>query len=291
MELRHLRYFIAVAEQRSFSRAALLLHIAAPPLSRQIQQLEDELGMKLLRRDRRRVEITEAGSVFLNEARLVLAQSLHAINAVQVVARSQAGRIRVGIGAGLASSVQRVLIDHLAAFPEVQIELEDLLSGFQPEALLQRTIDIGFLRAPADSPDLESELLFREPIMVLVSSSHCLAKEKKVQLKDLAGEPLLLHDRSASVGMHDRVLELYHRAGIKPHIQYMKVGHCDDTRLALVAAGKGIYVGSGIVINHEIYGTLVTTIPLDEPGASIDVLMAWRKNEQLPTILRFLDSA
>jgi DNA-binding transcriptional LysR family regulator len=91
--------------------------------------------------------------------------------------------------------------------------------------------------------------------------------------------------------MHDEVLELYRRAGIEPRIHHMKVGHCNEARLALAAAGKGIYVGAGIVINREFYGNVVTMVSLDEPGATIEVLMAWRKNEQSATALTLLDSA
>ena len=291
MELRHLRYFIAVAEHRSFSRAALQLHIAGPPLSRQIQQLEAELGMRLLCRDRRRVELTQAGSVFLTEARLVVAQSQHAIEAVQVVARGETGLVKVGIGAGLAAAVQRVLVNHQACSPRVHVECVDILSSFQNEALLQRYIDVGFLRPPVVSEGLESEFLFREDIVVLLSSSHPLAKKKKLQLKHLAKDQLLLHDRNASIGMHDQVLALYRCAGIEPQVRYMKSGHCDEARLALVAAGKGVYVGAGVVVNREVYGNLVTTIPLDEPGAGVDVLMAWRKNEQSATTLGLINSA
>jgi DNA-binding transcriptional LysR family regulator len=187
--------------------------------------------------------------------------------------------------------VQRALVDHMARLPGVQVECEDILSSFQSEALLRRTIDIGFLRPPVASEELQSEFLFRENMVVLLSSSHPLASKKRLKLKNLAHEPLLLHDRNASIGMHDQVLELYRQAGIEPQVRYMKSGHCDEARLALVAAGKGIYVGTGVVVNREIYGNVVTTIPLDEPGATVDVLMAWRKNEQSATTLGLIDSA
>ncbi len=247
--------------------------------------------MRLFRRDRRRVELTDAGDVFLAEARLVVAQSQHAIEAVHLVARGEIGLVKVGIGAGLAGSVQRVLVHHLERFPGVQVECEDILSSFQNEALMEQTIDVGFLRPPVMGEKFRSELLYKEDMTVLIASSNPLARRKKLQLKHLANQPLLLHDRSASIGMHDQVLELYRRAGIEPQIHYMKVGHCDETRLALVAAGKGIYVGSGIVLNRKVYGDIVTAVPLDEPDATVDVLMAWRKNEQSVTTLAFLDSA
>lgn len=291
MELRHLRYFIAVAEHRSFTRAALQLNIAGPPLSRQIQQLEGELGMRLFRRDRRRVELTEAGGAFLPEAKLVVAQSQRAIEVVRVAARGEIGLVKVGIGAGLAALVQRVLVEHQTRFRDVQVECEDLLSSFQNEALVKRAIDVGFLRPPIVGTELQSEVLFKERMTVLLSSAHPLAKRKKLRLQDVADEPLLLHDRSASIGMHDQVLELYRRAGIEARVQHLKAGHCDEARLALVSAGKGIYVGTGVVVNHEVYGSLVTVIPLDEADASVDVLMAWRKNEESAATFAFLDSA
>jgi DNA-binding transcriptional LysR family regulator len=291
MELRHLRYFIAVAEHLSFSRAAKQLHIAEPPLSRQIRQLEEELGVELFLRDRRRVLLTDTGTIVLKEARTLVAQTAHLLDIVRQVKKGEAGRVRVGIGTGLADKVHRVLIEHAKRFPSVEIECQDVYSTLQNEALRERKIDVGFMRPWIDSTHLVSEALFKEPFVVLLSKSSSLAKRKKLHLKHIANDPVLLHVRDFSSGMYDKVVELYRKAGITPKIVQRPSGAFEEARAILIASGKAVYIGGGTVQSHLLYGRELSAVPLDEPGASIDVHVAWRKGEKSAAVLAFVESA
>jgi DNA-binding transcriptional LysR family regulator len=172
VELRQLRYFIAVAEALSFTKAAQKLHIAQPALSRQIRQLEEEIDVQLLLRDRRSVELTDAGRVFLKEAKAVINQATHALDMVRRSRRGDFGRVRIGIASGLSSQVNRALIEHAKRCPGVEVECRDILSTLQNEALRGRTIDVGFLRPPVDLRHLHSEVLFTEQFMVFLSRLH-----------------------------------------------------------------------------------------------------------------------
>lgn len=290
VELRHLRYFIAVAEALNFSRAARKLQIAQPPLSRQIQQLESELGVRLFVRDRRKVELTDAGRVLMHEARILINQALLTIDAVRRADKGEYGLVRVGLGSGLGKKIKRVLVRHAKRFPDVDVRCKDILSTWQNEALLERQIDVGFLRPPVDLLHLVSEPLFEEQFLVYLSKANPLARRRKLRLKQLADEILLLYNRNQSVGVFDKTMELYRRAGISPRIIFTSTAPFEEAGAMLVASGKGIYLGVGAVLSDPMSGSEVATVPLDEPEAKIQVHMAWRRGENSSAVLAFLDS-
>jgi DNA-binding transcriptional LysR family regulator len=291
MELRLLRYFVAVAEELNFTRAAHRLHIAQPPLSRQIRQLEELIGVQLFVRDRRRVALTVPGKVLLREARIVLDQVQHAVELTRRSKRGEPKIIRVGIANGLGERVHPVLAAHYKRFPAVDVQCQDVFSTFQNEALRSLSIDVGFLRPPVDTAHLQSRPLFKEHFMALLSKTSRLARYKKVRLKQLSHETLLLHKRAVSSGVYDKVLELYRQAGVAPKVVHTRTGPWEEAGTMLVASGRGIYIGVGAVLSHPVFGSEVTTVPLSEPGATIDVHMAWRKDEQSRLVLDFVDSA
>ncbi len=291
MELRHLRYFVAVAEALNFSEAARRLHIAQPPLSRQIQQLEAELGVRLFVRDRRKVELTDAGSVLLHEARILVNQTLFTMDAVRRAHAGQYGLVRVGLGSGLGTKLKKVLLKHARRFPDVDVRCKDILSTRQNEALVERQIDVGFLRPPVDLQRLVSEPLFEEQFLVFLSKGHALARHRKLKLKQLANETLLLYDRNQSIGVFDKTLELYRHAGLSPRIIFTNTAPFEEAGAMLVSSGKGIYLGVGAVLTDPSGASEVATVPLDEPDARIEVHMAWRKSENSHAILAFLDTA
>jgi DNA-binding transcriptional LysR family regulator len=290
VELRHLRYFIAVAENLNFSRAARKLHIAQPPLSRQVQRLEAELGVKLFVRDRRRVELTDAGRVLIHEARILVNQAVRTMDAVRHAGHGEYGLVRVGLGSGLGKKIKQVLIRHGQRFPDVDIQCKDILSTLQNESLLERQIDVGFLRPPVDSQHLVSEPLFEEQFLVFLNRKNPLARRRKLKVKQLASETLLLYDRNQSMGVFDKTLEIYRHAGVSPRILFTSTAPYEEAGAMLVASGKGIYLGVGAVLASPKGGSEVATIPLDEPGARIEVHMAWRKGESSTTVLAFLDT-
>ena len=288
MELRHLRYFVAVAETLNFSKAAARLHIAQPPLSRQIKQLEDELGAALLLRDRRSVVLTDAGQIFLREARGILNQADHAMDSVQRAANGELGKLRVGIGSGLGQTVNRVLFEHVKSHPGVEVECQDILSSLQNAALIEREIDVGFMRPPIDAENLASQKLFEEPFYVYIRKSHPLARRRKLKLVELKDEALLLYDRSVSRGVYDKTLDLYREAGLTPRIIRTPTAPYDEAGAVLVAAGKGIFLGVGAMRSKP--GGDVVMVPLDEPSAKVYAHVVWRKGESSGVVLAFLDT-
>jgi DNA-binding transcriptional LysR family regulator len=290
VELRHLRYFVAVAETLNFSKAAARLHIAQPPLSRQIKQLEDELGAALLLRDRRSVELTDAGEIFLQEARGILNQAEHAMESVGRAARGELGKLRVGIGSGLGQAVNRALFEHVKSHPGVEVECQDILSSLQNAALLVREIDVGFLRPPIDAENLASQKLFEEPFCVYIRKGHPLARRRKLKLAELKDEALLLYDRNVSRGVYDKTLELYREAGLTPRIIRTHTAPYDEAGAVLVASGKGIYLGVGAVRSKPDGANDVLMVPLDEPNAKVSAHVAWRKWETSGVVLAFLET-
>ncbi|MGH9685983.1 MAG: LysR family transcriptional regulator, partial [Candidatus Acidiferrales bacterium] len=244
MELRQLRYFIAVAECLSFSRAAEELHITVPPLSRQIRQLEEEFSVQLFVRNRRRVILTDTGRLFLREARMVAEQMARFTNCARQAKHGEAGTVRIGIGLHLGERLSRAVVEHSGQFPRVEIQSTGIFSSLQSAALVEGKIDVGFLRPPVDRVHLKSELLFEERLVVLVNRANPLAKRKSVRIRDLAAETLLLQDRRASASLHDKVIELFARAGVSPEILQLPVDPLpsDEVQKVLLAAHRGIFI-------------------------------------------------
>jgi DNA-binding transcriptional LysR family regulator len=264
--------------------------MAQPPLSRQIQQLEAELGVKLFVRDRRKVELTDAGRVLMHEGRMLVNQTMLTMDAVRRADKGEYGLVRVGLGSGLGKKIKRVLVEHEKRYPDVDVQCKDILSTFQNEALVERQVDVGFLRPPVDLLHLVSEPLFEEQFLIFLSKANPLARRRKLKLKQLASETLLLYDRNQSIGVFDKTLELYRRAGISPRIIFTSTAPFEEAGTMLVASGKGIYLGVGAVLSDPVSGSEVATVPLDEPEAKIEVHMAWRKGENSSAVLAFLDS-
>jgi DNA-binding transcriptional LysR family regulator len=292
MELRQLRYFIAVAEYLSFSRAAEELHITVPPLSRQIRQLEEEFDVQLFVRNRRRVILTDAGRLFLREAKTLEEQMTQFTNCVRQAKHGDAGTVRIAIGLHLGERLSRAVVEHSQQYPEVEIQTTGLFSSLQSAALVEGKIDVGFLRPPADRVHLVSEPLFEERLVVLVNRANPLAKRRSVHMKDLAGETLLLQDRRASAGLHDKVLELFARAGVSPEIVQLPVDPLpnDEVQKILVAAHRGILILTDEAPARMALGCAAAAVPLDEPDAKVEVHMAWRKGENSGAVLTFIDS-
>ena len=291
MELRHIRYFIAVAEYLNFSKAAQQLHIAQPPLSRQIRQLEEDLGVTLFLRNKRRVALTKAGQIFLDEARKLIVQAGHAMEAARHAQKGESGIVRIGIASGLGGMVSKVVFEHRKRMPAIEIECRDVFSTLQNEALRKGEIDIGFLRPPLDHVNLDCELLFEEEFVVVLPRTHKLAKRRFLRLKEIADEPLIIFDRNFSTGLYDKILGLYSRQGLTPHLTVTHAEAHEEAGAIMVASGKAIFMGAGAIVNRTVFGLDLVSIRLEESGAKIEVYMAWRKGEPATAVLSFLDSA
>jgi len=291
MEFRHLQSFIAVAEELSFTRAALRLHIAQSPLSRRIRQLEEELGLRLFVRDRRTVTLTDAGRLLLDQARILTAQSLHFFDTARRASKGEAGIIRIGIALGTGEKINLALVEHARRFPAVEIQCKDIVSTRQNEALREFQIDVGFLRPPIDHANLRSETVFQEKFVALIPAASPLARQRRIKLRQLASEPLLVHPRDVSIGVYDKILQLYREAGVTPKsIIHTSAFPYHEAGAILVASGRGIVVGVGAMLARPALGGKVIGIPLDQPRAFIDVHVAWRKTESSPAVLAFLDT-
>ena len=288
MELRHFYSFIAVAEELNFTKAAKRLQIAQPPVSRHIHDLETELGVQLFERNSSRVFLTDAGRSFLSEVRIVLQHVSQAVEAARQVGRGGAGTVRLGIAKGLGDVVGRVMNEYLRLAPRVEIDLRDIPSGFQGEALIDRKIDVGFMRPPIDAPQLVSASLFQEPFSVVLRRANPLAKRKTLHLRDLADETLLLINRQISPGVYDRTLALFREHGIKPKTISTATMSYEEAGSILVDSGKGIYIAVGRNPIHPSFTDRLIVLPLNESSAVADVHLVWRRDEQSKTALDFV---
>jgi len=289
VELRRLRHFVAVAEELSFTKAAKKLQITQPPLSRQVRLLEKEIGVQLLERNTSHVVLTEAGRLFLNETRVVLQ---HVAQAIKIARRShngQTGTIRVGIGKGLGSIVSKLIYKYRELHPGVDVDVEDIPSGSQQEALVNRAIDIGFLRPPIDNTRLASAHLFNERFSVVVRKSSPLARFKHLRLRQLAQETLLLINRNISAGVYDKTLALYRKAGMSPKVILMNALARDEAGALLIATGRGICVAVGAQPYHSSFADQIMAIPLRESSAFVGVFAAWRKDERTRLVVDFAE--
>ena len=291
MELRQLRYFVAVAEQLNFTKAARLLQIAQPPLSRQVRVLEKELGVQLFERNSSKVFLTHAGRLFLKEAQGLLQQATQAVEVARQANIGNVGTIRLGIGKGLGDAVSRVINGHLRSFPGVEIDVTDIPSGFQSEALISRRMDVGFLRLPIDELHIASERIFDEKLSVVLRRSSPLAKHTRLSLKQIAREPLLVIARKISPGVYDKTLDLYHNAGVSPQTIQTETTSYDEAGAILVDSGKGVYIAVGKNPCHPSFANRLIAIQLSDPFASVEVHIAWRKNEGSRTTLNFVEFA
>jgi DNA-binding transcriptional LysR family regulator len=288
MDLKQFHSFIAVAEELSFTKAAKRLQIAQPPISRHIRDLEEELGVQLFDRNSSRVFLTDAGRSFLNEIRIVLRHVSQAIEAAWQVGTGGAGTVRLGIGKGLGEVVSRLVNEYLRLVPRVEIDVRDLASGLQSGALLDRNVDVGFMRPPINDPQLVSTPLFEERFSVVLRKSSPLAKRKALLLRHLAGETLLLIDRRISPGVYDRTLELFRKQRIEPKTVPTATMPYEEAGSILVDSGKGIYIAVGGNPIHPAFMSRLIALPLNDRSAVTEVHIAWRKDEQAKTALDFV---
>ncbi|MDE3170648.1 MAG: LysR family transcriptional regulator [Acidobacteriota bacterium] len=292
MELRQLRYFIAVAEHLSYSKAAKYLHISVSPLSRQIRQLEDEFGVRLFVRDRRRVTLSDTGRLFLQEAKSLLNHTATVSERLRLAKAGELGALRVGVGLHLGDTVGSIVLEHSKRRPAVDVHCQDIFSTLQNSALRENQIDIGFLRPPVD-PALQSEVLYEERLVALMGRTNPLAKRKSVRIADLSDETLFLPDRNVGIGLQDLTLSLFRKAGLAPKISPLEAdpGSHGETHKVLLAANKGIFIIGDETSTRVDNGNVAAAVPIDDPGAKIEVRIAWRKNERSAAVLGFIETA
>jgi DNA-binding transcriptional LysR family regulator len=286
MELRHLRYFIAVAEELHFGRAAERLYIAQSALSQQILSLEAELRIQLLERTKRRVRLTIAGQSLLEDSREIIHRVEQAIERSQRAARGEIGQLRIGFTIlALHSVLPSVLATFRDHHPNVQLRLSEMSTQAQLEALHAKQIDVGFLHPPINSPDLELFEIKTEALMVVLPSQHTLGQRKRLTVRSLIPYPLIIHPRHEGAVLYDQILQLYANVDCQPKIAQEVT--TSPTRIGLVAAGIGVtFVPEGLCsLNYPgiVYKKLSGEIP------KLSYAMAWQREDTLPLVQSLLN--
>jgi len=288
MELRHLRYFVAVAEELHFGRAARRLHIAQPPLSQQIRQLERLVGTELLRRTSRRVELTQAGAAFLEGARRTLSAAAGTLEGARRVGRGELASVRVGFTDSAALSIFPAAVrTHRRAFPEVHLELVEGLTRAQVQAVEEGMLDLALVRGPvAPSPAVVAETVFREPLVAAMHASHRLAERESVALAALRDEPMVLFPRHLAPEFYDWITRLCMEKGFVPRVEHAASEY--QTILSLVAADVGVSLVPASV--RAIGPPDVRFRPLLDCAETAEIAVVYRRDRAFSAMAAFLET-
>lgn len=286
MDLRRLRYFVVVAEEQNFSRAAERLHMAQPPLSDQIKRLEKALGVKLFDRSSRGARLTEAGELLLGEARRLLVQADQTAEMVRRVGEGEVGRLTLGFVPSASNSVlPPVLSEFRERYPDVQLYLQEMNPDWLVQGLHAGRIDVSFFYLPFQDGALAHEPVSREPLVVALPEAHEMAAEEEVDLCDLADEPFVLPARYRMPGLHGQVVEACREAGFVPEAVQKEVWLM-QTIIALVAGGMGVALVPASLRNLARAGVVYRAIRGLSPTVEMGVV--WRRDEKSPVVGSFL---
>jgi len=289
MELRHLRYFVAVATELHFGRAAKALHISQPPLSMQIRALEQELGVTLLNRTRRHVSMTRAGKAFLHDANQILERVDHATLTARRAARGEIGELVAGfISVADYNLLPLVLREFRRRFPLVTLSLRELTTDAQIAELMEGRIDVGFLLPPVSEPTIQSVAILREPLIAAISERHPLADEGAViSLAALSGTPFIMTPRHMAPGLYDDIVSFCRSAGFSPQVTQEAIQM--QTIISLVSAEMGVALVPASLQNLQRTGVIYKR--LKEPSPLSEIRLAWRAGDDLPALNKFIELA
>lgn len=288
IEFRHLRYFVAVAEELHFGRAAERLHMAQPPLSQQIRQLEDLLGFQLFHRTKRSVKLTEAGQVFLEHSLQMLQELDRAVEAGRQASRGEVGKLAIGF---VSSATYNVLPPILREFrdrvPQVNLTLRELTTDQQMKWLAENRLDVGFVRPPLDDSSLKTQVILQEPLVVALPEQHPLAQQETVSLRSLQSESFVLFPRRLAPGLYDTIISLCQSASFSPKVVQEAIQM--QTIIGLVAAELGVAI---VPVSIQNLGrTGVVYRPLTEPTPQAAIALTWNPNKLTPALQHFLEIA
>jgi DNA-binding transcriptional LysR family regulator len=286
MDLRQMRYFLALAEERNFGRAAERLHMAQPPLTRQIRALEEELDTVLFLRTPKGVELTAAGETLLDEVPNLLQLAQRARDRTRLAGQGQIGRLDVGIfGSGILDVIPRMLARFHAERPEVKIELHNLTKAEQLVALRERRISVGFNRLVPPEDDLVVETVLRERMVVGLPEGHRLCAQSEISILDMADEPLILYPNVPMRGLAQEVRSAFHSAGARLRVEQ----EVEDvlTCVALVASGFGLCVTTESTASLRLPGVAYRPLRCDTLR-DIELSCLYRRDDSAPILAAFL---
>ncbi len=286
IELRHLRYFVAVAEELHFGRAAARLHLAQPPLSQQIRKLEDILGYPLFTRTSRAVKLTNAGEVFLERAQRTLRHVREDMEEVRSIGRGEVGFLRVGfIGSSMLTALPAIFGGYRRAYPKVSLQLHEAYTSGVVDALLKGTLDAGILRDGGPTEGLAVEVLYSEPFVAVLPSKHPLAKQRTLSARALKDEPFVFYPPYSSKLAYEKPLGICEAHGFRPNVvqeapQWLTI-------LRLVGAGLGVSIAPACVERIAAPDVVCRTLR----GATVqsDIELAYRSGEKRGIVRTFAD--
>jgi DNA-binding transcriptional LysR family regulator len=283
MELRRLRYFVVLAGELNFRRAAEKLHMAQSPLSQQIRKLEEEVRVQLFSRSNRHVELTHAGEVFLSEAQAILARSREATERAQSAAEGKVGTLKVGYLTSMTNErFSRAMTRFRSEFADVDLALYDLVPDAILDGLRDRVLDVGFIRAPFRSEQLHAKRIWRENLMVALPRRHWLAGRGPISPRSLAEETFIMVPDHGSMGLNEVIRMMCLRAGFTPRKRI--VANQMQAAVWLVDLGFGVSVVpsslQGVHRDNVVYQPI-------EDSPSISAYMLWRKDARSPVVERF----
>jgi DNA-binding transcriptional LysR family regulator len=286
MKLHFLRYFVVLAEELHFGRAASKLAITQPPLSSAIKALEGELDVQLLIRDSKHVELTQAGEAFLEEARHVLEQVARASDVAKIVARGMRGRLEIGVtGSQIYREVPAIVKQFNAQMPDVEVVLREMSSGDQLNGLLRSQIHAGFLNGSTVPPQLASLPMGRDEFVLCLPEDHPRAQGRTVDLQQLAHERFVMFSRDVAPANHDNVIAIFSRAGIHPEIAHAARQWL--TIVAMVANGMGVSLVPRSLARSRVHGVKFIRIRGEQVLAP--ALLVWNPAYRPPTLRSFLE--
>ncbi len=286
VEIRHLRYFLAIAEELNFTRAAEKLGIAQPPLSQQIKQLEQELGVQLLERDSRPVRLTEAGQYFREQAQIIVSRLEDLVTKMQKMGRGETGTLAIAFVSSATFEVLPVVLrEFQKRYPKVQLDLFEMNTTEQKVALLERRINLGFVRPDLADEIIETEKIIEEPIVLAVPAGHKYTEQKSISLAKLSADPLICFPRMPEPSFGSFIVGVCREHGFEPNV----VQHAGElqTALSLVAGGMGLALLPNSIRKIDREG--VVYIPLTEPVPKTTLSIAYRKDDTSPILKAFLE--
>lgn len=287
MDFRHIKYFIAVAEELNIGRAALKLHISQPPLTRQIKQLEDELGVQLFQRNPRGVELTQVGEMFYAEAKNIRSLLDSAVERTSRAGQGKLGRLDIAFfGSAIFSAIPQILQHFRKNYPDVNVALHAMTKQEQIQALRQKRITIGITRLPANFPDISSQTIINEDLYIAVCTSSPISKKKAISLRELSGQQLIVFPNAGRPNFADRVMKICSSNGFTPSISHVVADA--NLGVALVAAGYGICLVPASVATLSLPN--VVYIPIKE-RPMVDLSCVYRSDDQSPLLAAFLSVA